>query len=174
MFKDIDSNMNPKKTKSIDNYENSIEFCRALHLKEKDKFLSRKHMLHPLQVTFDQILLEFEEEVFFKRSLKLHFTQPENRYPIDFNQFNTYKKESPHEYYHKKPLKEMAKLYKCEEPECDKVYTSLHGLKYHLDKGHLSNDYDKKPFVCAKTGCKKRYKNSNGLKYHLEHGHKCK
>lgn len=66
---------------------------------------------------------------------------------------------------------ENPKPFKCPYPKCNKVYTSINGLKYHQDKGHDTDDLDIKPYHCTIKGCEKRYKNSNGLKYHLNHGH---
>lgn len=63
------------------------------------------------------------------------------------------------------------KVYKCDHENCNKLYTSAYGLRYHLEKGHRENDDSAKPFTCTFKGCRKRYKNANGLKYHLVHGH---
>lgn len=63
------------------------------------------------------------------------------------------------------------KMFKCEHKNCNKLYTSAYGLRYHLERGHREGEDLTKPYLCTFDGCRKRYKNANGLKYHLAHGH---
>ncbi|RVD92925.1 C2H2-type DNA- Zinc finger protein [Tubulinosema ratisbonensis] len=168
MFKEID-HYNEINTKL--KFSNRIEDLRKKYQADKQYFSSRIHLLTPLQIQLESLLLDYENEIYFCReepSLISHKLQilPKNEKFFDVNEINN---DFP-----RRILREAGKMYKCAELGCEKIYTSLHGLKYHREKGHLSSDYDKKPYICAKTGCKKRYKNSNGLKYHLEHYHKCK
>ncbi|CAE1299806.1 HBP1 [Acanthosepion pharaonis] len=52
------------------------------------------------------------------------------------------------------------KLLKCPKDGCDKVFTSVPGLRYHT-KTHVEPD---RRFICEK--CDKSFKSANGLKYH--------
>ncbi|KAL0265880.1 UNVERIFIED_CONTAM: hypothetical protein PYX00_011597 [Menopon gallinae] len=64
------------------------------------------------------------------------------------------------------------KMFKCDHENCNKLYTSAYGLRYHLERGHVEGEDLTKPYLCTFVGCRKRYKNANGLKYHLAHGHR--
>lgn len=65
------------------------------------------------------------------------------------------------------------KSFVCNYQGCCKTFTSLYGLKYHIDHGHtLKKAVERKPFVCKIHNCGKKYKNNNGLKYHMNHSHK--
>ncbi|KAK3611231.1 hypothetical protein CHS0354_005242 [Potamilus streckersoni] len=55
------------------------------------------------------------------------------------------------------------KRMKCPEQGCDKVFTSIPGLKYHAKKHDTS---DTSTFSCSR--CQKIFQSGNGLKYHLE------
>jgi len=67
----------------------------------------------------------------------------------------------------------LPKNFKCPVKYCTKVYTSFHGLRYHMDHGHTpSKVVEKRPYVCRIEGCNKAYKNNNGLKYHIMHAHR--
>lgn len=151
--------------------ENSLDRFKNMYYEAKQRFYCRKHMLHPLQIELETLLLDYEKEVYFKKP-KL-FVQKQRVY-VESKPANQIDILEENNDFARKMIKETAKVYKCFENGCEKIYTSLHGLKYHSEKGHLPSDQEKKPYICAKTGCKKRYKNSNGLKYHLEHFHKCK
>lgn len=60
------------------------------------------------------------------------------------------------------------KIYKCMLNNCNRQYTSLFGLKYHIKEGHSEAKMRVyKPFVCYVEGCGRKYKNKNGLMYHL-------
>ncbi|KAG1144914.1 hypothetical protein G6F37_005106 [Rhizopus arrhizus] len=65
--------------------------------------------------------------------------------------------------------KEIGKRYSCREPDCNKVYKNLNGLRYHQTHGHHDGHQSLRPHICSMCG--KSYKASNGLRYHIEHMH---
>ncbi|XP_060069206.1 HMG box-containing protein 1-like [Ylistrum balloti] len=55
------------------------------------------------------------------------------------------------------------KLHRCEAKGCDKAFTSLPGLKYHMNTSHSETHQQ---FHCHM--CHNSFKSANGLKYHTE------
>lgn len=59
----------------------------------------------------------------------------------------------------------------CQIGTCNKSYSSIYGLKYHMKNGHRKDLDSSKKFVCTFPLCGRRYKNANGLKYHIKKVH---
>lgn len=62
----------------------------------------------------------------------------------------------------------------CQHKGCCKTFTSMYGLRYHMDHVHsFEKSEEIRPFSCNVKKCGRKYKNNNGLKYHMFHTHGC-
>lgn len=171
---------------------NELQKLRNEFYKNKKEFEEQQYTMRIGALVLNNFLLKTEEDVYFfryendlernkrgEREFMQMFTCC-NRGFEKFSEFIEHKevvhKEGRVEEgipFHKQFEQiEDTRPYKCTHPKCNKVYTSVNGLKYHQEKGHDGDDDEYlKPYQCTHSGCEKRYKNSNGLKYHLSHGH---
>ncbi|WUR03939.1 C2H2 domain-containing protein [Vairimorpha necatrix] len=63
-------------------------------------------------------------------------------------------------------------IFCCDYPGCFKKYISKYSLKYHIEKGHTSDNLDvNKPYACNFCGCNRRYKNKSTLIKHVADTH---
>jgi hypothetical protein len=68
--------------------------------------------------------------------------------------------------------KKKLRFYPCSINECDKIYTSNSGLRYHIYHGHKRQGIDvEKPHLCYFNDCNRRFKSTNGLSYHIRNNH---
>lgn len=161
-----------KKTYS---YESQLESLSATFDIRKKKFEKTQHLLTDEDRSIEKFLFSLETDASSKK-------EPSDREIALFN-FDDYIGEKPVpeailEYSDPTENQDVSNFsaserkHMCMHDNCNKSYTSSHGLKYHLLHGHSKekeNIY--KPFVCVVPGCNKSYRNSNGLKYHMANAH---
>ncbi|KCZ73972.1 hypothetical protein H311_05067, partial [Anncaliia algerae PRA109] len=65
--KNMSYNEETKQKRILDRHEReSIEYLRMQHLRDKNNFKNRIHTMHPEQIKLEYLLLNLEEQVYFK------------------------------------------------------------------------------------------------------------
>jgi hypothetical protein len=160
--------------KKSHSYESLLENLSATFDSRKKRFEKTQHLLSDEDKQFEKFLFALENDAFMKKEhinkdvVLFNFddltndTKPGLQLTNDSSDLSEAREGSNGSSSERKHI--------CGHANCNKSYTSSHGLKYHLLHGHnKENIY--KPFVCNVPKCDKSFRNSNGLKYHMTHSH---
>jgi len=157
-------------------YESLLEHLKATHDIRKKRYEERKHLLSDEDRAIERTLFTLEDDAIIRSEKIDHkdvlfcFDNLVNSITGSVESFEQI--DSPQDPESSTSNMKEKRLYFCTVPDCQNVYTSFHGLKYHLDHGHTKDKENiYKPFVCTIPGCRKTYRNSNGLKYHMNKIH---
>lgn len=154
-------------------YESLLENLSATFDSRKKKFEKTQHLLSEEDRQFEKFLFAMESDAFLKKDHNnkevaiFNFDEltSDSRSALQANDSSDLS--DPKE---GSVGSNTERKHVCSYPNCNKSYTSSHGLKYHLIHVHnKENIY--KPFVCGVPNCDKSFRNSNGLKYHMTHSH---
>lgn len=154
-------------------YESLLEKLSATFDSRKKKFEKTQHLLSDEDKQFEKFLFALENDAFLKKD---HMNKEVAIFNFDELTSDSRNVGQINDSSDHSETKEGSngssseRKHTCGHANCNKSYTSSHGLKYHLMHGHnKENIY--KPFVCTVPNCEKSFRNSNGLKYHMTHTH---
>lgn len=152
----------------------SIEYLQMQHIKDKNNFKSRIHTMHPEQIKLEYLLLNLEEQVYFKNRNynedemneieELLFINNQSCCNLKFGSFNEW---TIHLNSHSKQPIFMEK--KEEEKEEESKKENEENI---IEKEEIKSANKDKKFKCDVENCKKAYTSAYGLRYHKERGHK--
>ncbi|KAI5149186.1 juxtaposed with another zinc finger protein 1 [Enteropsectra breve] len=155
-------------------YESLLENLRATHESRKKRFEEKKHLLNDEDLAIERTLFSLEDDALMRND-KMDDKEKLFNFDEYMNEINGADSndilDSPRDQ-DSSSMNNPERKHICPKPGCNKSYTSSHGLKYHLEHGHIKekeNAY--KPFICNVKKCQKAYRNSNGLKYHMSKAH---
>lgn len=158
-------------------YESQLDNLSATYDSRKKKFEKTQHLLSDEDKAFEKFLFSLEQDAFSvnksvdsKGLVTFNFDDLASQVLVDMHPNMEFSDLS--ETHEGSNLSASERKHVCGHADCNKSYTSSHGLKYHLLHGH-SKDKENvyKPFVCTVPKCTKAYRNSNGLKYHMANVH---
>lgn len=161
-----------RKQRILDRTEReSIEYLQMQHIKDKNNFKNRIHTMHPEQIKLEYLLLNLEEQVYFKNKNynEEEVNQIEELLFINSQsccnlKFNTYNEWAQHLNTHPNQLV----VNKKEEIE-EEVRIPIRAIEIEED---FKDSNKNKIFKCVVANCNKSYTSAYGLRYHQEKGHK--
>ncbi|RVD92284.1 C2H2-type DNA- Zinc finger protein [Tubulinosema ratisbonensis] len=162
-----------KKTKRIleKGERETIEFLQMQHMRDKTNFRNRMHTMHPEQVRLEYLLLNMEEEVYFRNKNygeqevneieEFLFINSQSCCNLKFNNFNEWAQ-------HLNTHCNQFVLNKKEENH-ESVKIPMTEIEVNEE---IKSDGKTRMFKCEVSNCNKSYTSAYGLRYHQEKGHK--
>ncbi|KAM0677469.1 hypothetical protein BDAP_001970 [Binucleata daphniae] len=147
-----------------------IDELKNMYYKNRSKFETQQYKMNIDEIKLNNIMLDFEEKVFFDKEIVNYEERREKRFMQMFTccnkKFDTFAEFAKHkDIIHEEEMQEE----NCEVVNPEYKYVPI---KIIADDITSSGEGDKyKQHRCVVEGCYKTYTSAYGLKYHTEKGH---